>query len=177
MKKYFCVILLLILSIYTSAQKCDFIVNGVDEFTGKKSLLTKPFNINKSFTSRYFFSFSISSIDKQRFIFIQLTGGGQSLFIKKENPLMIKLKDDKIINLSPFETTPTKYESIANGVTVSRITPKYEISDDDLNRISTIGISKIRMVTDDGVYDSDVKDKDNKNIANAIYCTISNDPK
>lgn len=171
MKKILLLGFILLSTVLSNAQKCDFLKNEVDQFTGEKMVITNFVNINKKFTSKYFFSHSFGLSGNFYFINIKLTGGGQSLFISKGNKLSLKLKDDSILEFTASEHKKTEFSSI-NGVSYSYIVPSYNISKEQLEQISNTGIKLIRMETSESQYDSDVTEKDNKKIKQSINCIL-----
>lgn len=171
MNKILYIITLVAISLSLNAQNCDYLKNEIDEFSGKKTVITNFVNINKKFTSKHFFAHSFSFIEGLYFINFKLTGGGQSLFISKGNKLLLKLNDDSILELGAAENQKTEFKSI-NGASYSYIIPLYNVSREQLEKIADVGIKLIRMETSESQYDSSVTDKDNKKIKQSISCLL-----
>lgn len=171
MKKTFLLLLTIIITLSASAQKCDYLKNEVDAFTGEKIVLTNFVNINKKFTSRHFFAHSFGFSSGFYFINLKLTGGGQSLFISKGNKLLLKLNNDSILEFEASEAQKTEFNSI-NGASYSYIVPSYNLSKEQLTLIVNAGIKLIRMETSENQYDSEVTEKDNKKIKQSINCIL-----
>lgn len=171
MKKTFLLLLTIIITLSANAQKCDYIKNEVDAFTGEKIVITNFVNINKKFTSRHFFAHSFGFSGGFYFISLKLTGGGQSLFISKGNKLLLKLNDDSILEFEASEAQKTEFNSI-NGASYSYIVPSYNLSKEQLALIATTGIKLMRMETSENQYDSEVTEKDNKKIKQSINCIL-----
>lgn len=171
MKKTFLLLLTIIITLSANAQKCDYIKNEVDAFTGEKIVITNFVNINKKFTSRHFFAHSFGFSGGFYFISLKLTGGGQSLFISKGNKLLLKLNDDSILEFEASEAQKTEFNSI-NGASYSYIVPSYNLSKEQLALIANTGIKLMRMETSENQYDSEVTEKDNKKIKQSINCIL-----
>ncbi len=171
MKKTFLLLLTIIITLSANAQKCDYIKNEVDAFTGEKIVITNFVNINKKFTSRHFFAHSFGFSGGFYFINLKLTGGGQSLFISKGNKLLLKLNDDSILEFEASEAQKTEFNSI-NGASYSYIVPSYNLSKEQLALIANTGIKLMRMETSENQYDSEVTEKDNKKIKQSINCIL-----
>lgn len=159
------------------SQKCDFLKNEVDPITGEKNVITKFENINKKFTSRFWFAQALSKSINSEFgeiylLSLKLTGGGQSLFIKKGDNLILKLNDDSIMKLPAFDNYTTDFK-IISGAKVSSVIASYNPTIEQLQEIKDKGIKLIRMETSDSDYDSEVTPKDNKKIAQSIECVIN----
>lgn len=162
---------ILFMSLVANAQ-CKLFKNETDEFTGVKKVATEMFNINKKMTDRHIFSMFLSSIDKEKFLFMKLTSN-DVLTVRREDPIYLKLNNDKIIELYPIESKVSDINYIGS-YSVITTTPVYPIDDDILNEISEIGINKIRMSTNKGYFEKEVKEKDNKRIKSDIECIINN---
>lgn len=171
MKKTFLLLLTIIITLSANAQKCDYIKNEVDAFTGEKIVITNFVNINKKFTSRHFFAHSFGFSGGFYFISLKLTGGGQSLFISKGNKLLLKLNNDSILEFEASEAQKTEFNSI-NGASYSYIVPSYNLSKEQLALIANTGIKLMRMETSENQYDSEVTEKDNKKIKQSINCIL-----
>lgn len=181
MKKILIVFLLSVFSINSFSQKCDFFKNEVDDMTGEYSLITKPYAINKKFTSTSFFTFTFSyvndpKISENTILFVEFAKSGlNSLLTKEGDEFIIKLNNgDKIIVNAEILNT-TKFSTVST-VSSARVTNGYYLNDEMLNAIKDTGISKIRMHTSDSYYDSDVSDKDNKKLKDIITCFFNNRP-
>jgi len=171
MKKLLFVLMLVAFTTLNLNAQCKFLKNEVDEFTGIKSVATESFNINYKFTDKHIFTIFFASIDEQKAIFLKLTSH-DVLTVRKEDPLYIKLNNDETIKLYPNES---KFSEINSIGTVSTTTPIYYVDNDIFIKISSIGMNKIRMSTNKGDYEKEVKDKDNKRMAKYINCILSNE--
>lgn len=171
MKKLLFAIIAIIITFSANAQKCDYLKNEVDAFTGEKIVITNFVNINKKFTSKHFFAHSFGFSGGFYFISIKLTGGGESLFISKGNKLLLKLNDDSILELEASEPQKTEFRSV-NGASYSFIVPTYHILKEQLEQIANTGVKLIRMETSENQYDSEVTEKDNKKIKQSIDCLL-----
>ena len=172
MKKHLFVFFAALLPLLAFPQDCKYMVNEIDEFTGDAKKITEFVNINKKFTSRYYLSHSFSNINGEYVLNMQLTGGGQSLFISKGRKLYLKLTDGQIITLQTIKNYETEFRTVYGGGQVSSIVPNYPVTKEQLLLIEEIGIAKIRQETDDSNYETDVTEKDNAKIKQAIDCVL-----
>lgn len=171
MKKILFAAIAIIITFSANAQKCDYLKNEIDAFTGEKIVVTNFVNINKKFTSKHFFAQSFGFSGGFYFLNLKLTGGGQSLFISKGNKLLFKLNDDSLLEFEASEPQKTEFNSI-NGVSYSYIIPSYNVSKEQLEQIANTGIKLMRMETSESQYDSEVTEKDNKKIKQSINCVL-----
>jgi hypothetical protein len=167
-------LLLLFIVSTTSLQlfcQCEFIKNEKDEFTGDVIKITSEYKVNKKFTSRFFFGTSFVKINDRYSLHLSYTSGERPSMINAEQKLLIKLKDNTIIELKSFDSVITEADVSKYGTTY-RIYPIYPITIEDFDKIVKIGISKIRMYTSKEYLEGDVFDKDNAEIINQINCIL-----
>lgn len=165
---------LLLISINGYSQQCFFAINKIDKTTGRKSLLTRSENINKVFNSRYYFSTSLAYADSNLMLCMQLTGAATKISIEKGTELALSLADGSELILFADDNYQSSSTTAPGGGFISRISPFYTLSKDDLEKILETGITEIKMNTQALSFESKVTKKDNKKINALITCLLKN---
>lgn len=167
-------LLLILISINGYSQQCYFAINKTDKATGRKSLLTRSENINKTFNSRYYFSTSLAYADSNLMLCLQLTGAGTNISIEKGTELTLSLADGTKLALFADDNYQSSSSTAPGGGFISRISPFYKISRDDLEKIAKAGIIEIKMKTHTSNFESRVTERDNKRINTLVTCLLKN---
>jgi len=142
--------LLLLISSWVYGQDCKFEVNEIDAFSKNKKVKTKKQVVAVTSTTGIYFTFMVNEIT-----FLNLNyhaSGINSIVVGPVNKLNLMLKDDNIIELSPLEIESAKFDSLNN----TDISVFYLISTEDINKIRTVGMKKIRFSTTEYYYDFDI---------------------
>lgn len=160
-------------------KNCRFEVNRTDEFTGEKILVTTSAKMNRPAKDNYRFAFSFANIidrdnllPPSKFMTIKLSSVNQSLYIAKDNELLIKLNNNEIIELKAADDYKTQMTPAKKGLTYTHVEANYQTSNEDLKKIKEIGISKIMMNTCESQFDMDLKVTDNRKISDMLICVV-----
>jgi len=161
------ILLLLLVSGFVNAQECDFKINEFDAFTKLKKTETKRQVVAVTTSTGIYFSFF-----KNNYTYLKVgyhTSGIKSIVVGTDNKISLMLLDDSLIELSPLEI----YMGEFNSLNDTDITVKYIITIDDIKKIRSVGIKKIRFNSTKYYYDFDVKkEKWIEKLNNNIDCFI-----
>ncbi|MBN8565221.1 MAG: hypothetical protein J0M25_00615 [Flavobacteriales bacterium] len=166
------IILLLFITNFVSAQECKFIIDEVDDFTKVEKLKTKYQSVAEGNTGgviRFSFFKGSSTLLCIEYYISQF----KSMVVGVNDNLLIMLKDDTVIELSPNDVYSGDLNS---GGTLSSTTLRvnYPTSIDNIQKIKNIGIKKIRLHTSKYYYDFDVtKEKWIKLLNESIDCFLN----
>lgn len=169
MKKIVLLLTVLFISTVSFAQKCKYFLEKKDPFTGKLTLgmsceLLKTWRIGLARTD------TVYSMD------LQVTFPGiMEESISKGDTLMIALENDKPLIL--FAVDKSSFASnvvgIGNGRSVISIyNPFYEISKEDIVRLSQNNIIAVKVYLGPSAYSIDVPEKNAKKITKAASCLL-----
>lgn len=150
------------------SQNCKYEKNEVDEFTKNKILVVKGSEIFKTsmFTGLYF---QISKINETKFITFSLTSGSVFVLEKGENKIMLKTKDEQIINIGFDETLVSEIVTGSIGI-MCYCHQRVLLNDNLLYKLKNVEIIKVRIYTKDGYIEKEVKNKHSKNISQDLKC-------
>jgi len=166
MKKVF---FILFLTNIAFAQNCKFLKNEIDAFSKEKVIETN----SKSLTNEISQSLDVGFFyEKSPFISMDFTFQRQTDFnVTSDKNVLFLLNNDEVISINIGNDIIPKRSS-GLGVTYGGITSykmKLPITIENLNLIKDIGINKIRLQTNEGFQEFEVK---NKNKAQKIYDII-----
>lgn len=168
MKKYVLTlcILLTVASLRSFAQKLE--ENKKDEFSNKSIKRTSWETLYKTLTTESHFSFS--KVDTSAFIHVKLMIGNV-FSIDKDQELMLKLDNGDIVKLlnTKFEVTCEGCGAVgfigsgAQGLDVA-----YWIAKDQLDKLKAHKVVKVRIYTNEGYIEQDIKDKNANKITACV---------
>ena len=155
MKKYLLALVLLSVSILNAgAVKIESDVVNSD---GTRTIFVTAFNIYTGMTNAAAAQVSVMEVDfngksiPNYFIKLFLNEG---IFeIKKGSKLLIKLENDEVIELEAFYDVDKDLRMIRSG----SVEPSYNISEENLLKLSTGKAIKIRIETEAGILDRQIK--------------------
>ncbi|MFR9166357.1 MAG: hypothetical protein ACLVKO_09160 [Dysgonomonas sp.] len=169
MKKLIILFLLTITCLRISAQDCKYVVNKFDRELNRL-VETEEKRINKSFTSRYYFAMSFTITNTLKTMGLKIVGGTSTLRVRDNDKLILTLNNNETITLYPLKEILSSTVSFSNLPSYSYALPHYYLCDNYLDKISETGLKKISMYTSERLFESEVKEKDNKNIKQLIRC-------
>lgn len=155
MKKYLFVLGLLIASILNAnAVKIESDVINSD---GTRTIFVTPFNIYTGMTNAAAAQISVMEVDfngnRIPNYFIKLFLNEGIFEVKKGSKLLIKLESDEVIELEAFYDVEKDIRMIRSG----SVEPSYGISKENLLKLSTGKAVKIRIETEAGIKDRQIK--------------------
>lgn len=165
MKKLLGLMTLMMLS-YCSLAQCSYYRNEIDKFTGDTVRITKDKLLNFGFPSAYMASVAkINNTYALKFTY----QSGSIYSVDKGSELMLMLKDGEVITLESNEYV------LANGTTASGMTSwsgsmTYNLSIEQLKSLSQKPINMVRLYTDKGYAELELKSKYQKRINEMISC-------
>lgn len=130
-----------------TAQTCDFIKNESDKFTKEKTLHTKPIKITSEKIKQKK-TFSIDKVEVQlkyensKYLIYLSYYFGQGLSVANTNDkLILLLTDGTTVSAPCVQNMP---DQRGNAFT-SILSYNFQLSEEDLNRLSTTDVTDIRM--------------------------------
>ena len=145
MRKTVTMIALLTGVLMASGQECDYMKNEVDEFTGKVNKVLNWKEVAKNDIGKM--HISLRYLDGA---YMALGYSGDVGCVTSEGKIMIKLEDGEMVTLKNFG-------DIDCGDTPSFL---FDIFPEDITKLSSSPISKIRLYGSDAYSDLDPTDKD-----------------
>lgn len=171
MKHTTILLLIALISITATAQKCKYTKNKVDEFTGHNVTITKAKAL--VITGMGFgvtAGVQLKKINDSKYLVFQVTG--PNIFTLQEgSSLMLKTSNDDIIEIPFVNTVIADHTYIATINTTVWSGEQTMVLDADLiAKLSDVEIVKIRWYTSEGYIENEVKRKNQKNISELIAC-------
>jgi hypothetical protein len=167
MKKIIFALLIIFSSVVLQAQSLE--KNEVDEFTGHtvKQTSWETFNNSMSFTGY----FRISKINESYFFDLKMMIGSKIFSIDQGQEFMFKLSNDEVIILKNLEYTIACKGCGAKGFAGSQgygIQTSYVLTPDQVQALFQKDIIKVRIYTNDGYVENDLKSKNSIKIKTAL---------
>jgi hypothetical protein len=145
---------------------CQYSKNEVDEFTGRKVLITKKVNMYNGLSGG--FGFSCTKYDSTRIL--SLTYATSSIFtIEKGNALMFILDDGTKVELKASETLIAKPYTSQFGTTWS-VDMSYIIPENEYKKIVSSPFKKLRIYTSDYYSEKEFKARKAKKVQQLFFC-------
>lgn len=168
MRKTFITTLLFFTALMQS-QNCKFEKEEVDEFTNKKIVVVRGSDIFRTSLITGL-SFQVSKINESKFITFSLVSGKLFVLEKGIDKIMIKTKDNQILNID-FDTTVIS-DIVRNPTTGILYFAKQSValSDNLFNELKNIEVVKVRIYTKEGYIEKEVKKKHSTNISDDLKC-------
>mgnify|MGYP000327238981 CR=1 FL=1 len=172
MKKLFLLLLTLTFGLSLYSQKCKYLKNEVDEFTGSKIIELKRERITKSMGS----GFNAIDIGLRRVndkVYISLKLNSPSVFTtERGGKILFKSSTKEIFEFEFIENEVADYESTKSKYNPTNwYTYSYALIDNQmLSKLSELDIVKVRWYTTDGYIDNDVKKKKYRFFENLKRC-------
>lgn len=169
---------LLIFTQLSFGQKCKFEINEIDEFTGIRKIRTLATKLNSPFNYGFNVFTALAQADSVSVMYVVLNTISP-VIIEEGNKVYFKLSDGSIINTaSPKTNVNTKFNflHIPNtqiNISSCALTNIYPIDKATLEKISTLGISKIRVEISDGYLECDVTKRADKVFCKTITCFLN----
>ena len=170
MKKLVLLLLALASLSVVSAQKCNYIKNEKDKFSGKKLIATEA-QLFVEFTKRADIVFALS----EDTLIIQINyveGSPQSIECDLSSELSLSLSDGSVVKLKPLEPKKGRVKTTGAGLTESFFQPIYMITIAQLETFSTNAITAFRMTHSQGAVQKEVPEKNQKKIKASALCLL-----
>lgn len=167
MKKTALLGLLVFFGVLTFGQTLE--KNEVDEFTNNSVKRTSWETINM--TMKFTAYFRISKINDNTYFDLKMMIGTSVFSINKGQELMIKLSNDNIVKLPNLEYAITCRGCGAKGLSGSEaqgIQVSYPISKEQIEQLKSGTGNKLRIYTNDGYVENDMKAKNYNKIIKAL---------
>ncbi|GAA5043011.1 hypothetical protein GCM10011506_46040 [Marivirga lumbricoides] len=129
-----------------------------DDFTGSKIIRTSEENLLRE--NGMFSYVRVSSINNETVLNYRFMITGKIVTINKGNALLLKLKNEKVVTLRLDDYVVAGYGNGAVGVLGSDAPGanlRFVLDSDQISMLKSSPIAKVRLYTDDGYIDSDVK--------------------
>ena len=156
----------------TAHSQCNWAKNEVDEFTGLKTRVLTMQDIDKKFTSRFWYSISMLNVENGYMLSLRFTSGQRPDMINNGDKLLIMLNNNEIVELEATETVITDANVTQHGTTYI-IHPSYFVNRDMLEKISEAGIKKWRMHTSRAYLEYDFTRNGMNVVRQQIQCILS----
>lgn len=152
--KYLLTACLLFVAFVTSGQKATNINTQVDEFTGQKMISTELIEFKPMATYDGGLLWSLHHLNGSAFMAAIISTHSLSMMDEGQR-MIIKMTDGTLINLVCLEDAISDYKSSSTY----HLSPVFAISEDDLEKLSTTLIERIRVETTDGNEDREPSKK------------------
>ena len=170
MKKLALIPLLLLCLSAAYAQKCDYVKNEPDKFTGKPVIITKT-QLFKEFSKQAEIYFGLSSDT-----FVVLLGyvevSPQPIESDLSCELWLSLSDGSVLKLKPLEVYKGRVRGSMGNTMESVFKPQYLITKEQMTSLSTVSITAFRMAYTGGAVQKDVPEKFQKKMQGAVKCLL-----
>lgn len=159
-------VLLLILLIPSMCFAQKLTKNEVDEFTGQ-SLKKTSIEVFSS-TLKNHVAYQFSQVNNTKWFRLKMiipSSGGSVFSISKDNKIIFKLNNGEFLTLYCHEYTTTCKGCAVEGLVGSDawgIDAPYHITDEQLEQLKNNPPVKIRVYTNDGYVEEDIKEKNQK---------------
>lgn len=155
---------------FTFSQECKFRKNEIDDFTKKKVLVLKESVLASDFSENSVTA-ELNSNSNIYINFLVRFSGHKALVITEKNKLILLLKNDEVLETY---VNPSNGKLIGNGglMSYTDFNINFNMTEEILLKISTIGVKKIRLETSEGNKDFEVKDKRNEQFLKSINCFL-----
>lgn len=162
----FSITLLIIIASHGLFSQCDFQVNGVDKFTGRKLVRTKEHKAFATAVPNQFIEFSFGKIDTVRFVQLHLGRSGKPFYVGKGDKCIIIFDDGSKANL-----ILNYFSDVADGGGFYHIDVRYQLTKDQLSKFQNKKIADIRVYLSNGTIQHEgVKSKHATKIQNLAKC-------
>lgn len=161
MKKYILFLILVLANVYNGFAQQNVSKDKMEE-DGSRVILSKSYNLYTKLTSAagYYLAYVKNASGSEEWSFeITLNEGkltierGRKLLIKTDNGNIMELENNKEIGRSDYDYNVSKYG------TSYYISPSYIITEEQLNELLRSNIIKVRIETNGGSIDRDIKPK------------------
>ncbi|MDW7692121.1 hypothetical protein R9C00_14730 [Flammeovirgaceae bacterium SG7u.111] len=167
MKKIILLNLMLLISLVSLSQTLK--QNEIDEFTNNSIKRTSWETLNM--TMKFAAYFRLSNINGESYFDLKMMIGSKVFSIDKNQELMIKLSDGEIVKLPNLKFATTCKGCGAKGISGSGaqgIQVSYPITKNQIEKLKTGKGNKIRIYTNDGYVENDMKMNIYKKIVKAL---------
>lgn len=138
-----------------------------DEFTGRTLRATESVNISWGLSSGMLIDFYKSDTS----IYFNVTytkSDKRTFFVNKGAEFILILNDDSKVTIYAADIFKTKFNPSANSLKAF-----YNISSNDIKRLSSVGIKKVRLYYEDTYSDEDFNDRKNNRLKDIFNCILT----
>jgi hypothetical protein len=152
------------------AQKCEYLTNGKDEFTGIVKLETWG-KLIREFTGSNG-NLILGKANENYYLLLNYNVQvPKSLVVGKNDRIMFKLENDSILNFLPIEVKSGELITL-NGITTTQIKVSYFATKEQIQALSQFVIKKVRIYFSDGYREHETKSKNTSEIKAAAMCLL-----
>lgn len=151
------------------SQDCKYEKKEIDEFTKNSIIKVKGSDIFRTSLVTGF-SFQVSKINDIKYITFSLTSSNPFVLEKGDSKIMLKTKDEQIINIGFYETLISESTNIKSIGIIFYCHQTIVLTDDLINKLKDSEIIKARVYTKNGYIEKEVKKKNSKNISDDLKC-------
>jgi hypothetical protein len=171
MKKKFSFLLFFLgLTVLAFSQKCEYLTNEKDEFTGAMKLETWG-KLIREFTGSNA-NLILRKIDSDYYLLLNYNVQyAEAMVVGTNDRLMLKLENDSVLFFNPTEITTGTLNTL-NGITTTQIKINYFATKDQITMLSKYAIKKVRVYFTDGYKEHETKDKNVNEIKTAAICLL-----
>ncbi len=145
------------------------------EDNGQRSVVTGAMNIYRNFSNGAALQLAYvkSSTDDEQYL-IRLTFNEFKMQIDEGRKLLIKFSDDSIMELrNATKIGPADYDySVSHGITDYFVSPSYLVTEEQLEEMASKNVVKIRVETNTGSFDREIKKNKFSKAVDATYNTM-----
>jgi len=158
------------LTILAHGQKCEYLTNEKDEFTGAMKLETWG-KLIREFTGSNA-NLILRKIDSTYYLLLNYNVQyAKAMVIGTNDRLMLKLENDSVLFFNPTEITTGTLNTVS-GITTTQIKINYFATKDQIVMLSKYGIKKVRVYFTDGYKEHETKEKNANEIKTAATCLL-----
>lgn len=147
---------------------CEYKRFEIDEFTGDTVATTRSYRISKPFNK--YLEVAAGKVNSRKYLYITIADG--EIFSTLENDeILFKTTDGTIINTKIYSGEVAEYLSTGVAGVGSWIgLCSVKLTEEDITKLKSSSIEKIRVYFRDGYHDYGVKEKDRDKFLSAIQC-------
>lgn len=171
MKTQYLLAMIFVISTFTvKGQKCEYLTNEKDEFTGAQKLETWGKLIREVTGSNA--NLILRKIDDRYYLLINYNvQHPKAMVIGNNDKLMLKLEGESVLNFSPTEIATGNLITL-NGITTTQIKVNYYATREQIEMLSQFPIAKVRVCFTDGYREHETKIKNTIEIKKAATCIL-----
>ena len=170
MKSTVILALLLTCTLHLFAQRCDYVKDENDKFTGKKFILTKS-PLFKEFTKQSDIDFSLYH-DSLYVSLSYVEASPQPIESDMTSELWLSLSDGSVMKLKISDAYKGRVRGTMGGVMESVFQPSFFVSKEQLTTLTMSPVTGFRVGHSNGAIQKDVPEKFQKRIRIAAKCLL-----
>ena len=158
------------LATFVEGQKCEYLTNAKDEFTGAMKLETWGKLIREITGSNA--NLILRKIDGSYYLLLNYNVQyANAMVIGTNDKLMLKIENDSVLFFKPIEITVGTLNTV-NGITTTQIKVNYFATKGQIEMLSKYLIKKVRIYFTGGYKEHETKEKNAIEIKVAANCLL-----